>query len=183
MASLALQLTEKVQQLRDFGNSFRGAPAQVKEIVKDLDLFCEITEHCAKLQHDEFRTLEKVLIRCGDKIGDLERFTERLEHGFASRSSIKRHWTSFKAVLGKDVLKKFQNSLRDTKLDSSIVSGPVNWSVFHILRGHTTILIGSGHRSDTLLMVMLIELRPISLPNHLICGKELIDIPPRTQRL
>lgn len=117
VASLTIQLIEKAQQLREFWKSFREAPAEIEGIANDLEVFCELIERCAKLQHAGFATLEKVLAKCGDSIEVLVRFTERLELGFASRNRVKRNWAAFKAVLKKDELEKFQNSLRHTKQD------------------------------------------------------------------
>ena len=140
VASLTIQLIEKAKQLREFWKSFREAPAEIEGIAKDLELFCELIERCAQLQHEGFATLEKVLIKCGDSIEGLVRFTERLELGFASRSRVKRNWTAFKAVLGKDELEKFQNSLRHTKQDLIIAIQLVTgWVLrFIVLRYNVT---------------------------------------------
>lgn len=121
VASLFIQLAEKVQQLHDFWNSFQNAPSDIKHVVLDLQMFCDILDEGARSNVDSNPLLFKVLTRCDSKVESLKRIVESLEPGFASKRSIKRKWSSFKATLKKKNLTEFQRSLADTKLDLILI--------------------------------------------------------------
>ena len=122
VVSLFLQVADKVQQLHDFWDSFQGAPVEIRNIALDLQTFSEILASGARSRVDDDSVLYKVLQRCDSKVESLKQMIERLEPGFASKFSIKRRWSSFKAVLRKDKLDEFQRSLAHTKIDLLLLS-------------------------------------------------------------
>ena len=115
--SLFLQVADKVQQLHNFWNSFQDAPSEIQNIALDLQTFSEILSSGARSCVDDDSVLYRVLTRCDCKVEFLKQIIEGFEPGFASKCSIKRKWTSFKAMLKKDKLDEFQRSLAHTKMD------------------------------------------------------------------
>ena len=110
VVSLFLQVADKVQQLHEFWSSFQDTLSEIQNITLDLQTFSEILALGAPSCVDEI-VLCKVLKRCDSKVESLKQIIEGLEPGFASKRSIRRKWTSFKAMLKKDSFKEFRRSL------------------------------------------------------------------------
>jgi hypothetical protein len=121
VVSLFIQLAEKVQHLHDFWTSFQNAPSAIRNVASDLQTFCDVLDQGFRSHENNNPVLLRILTRCDSKVEDLKRIVERLEPGFASKRSIKRKWSSFKATLKKNNLAEFQRSLTDTKLDLILI--------------------------------------------------------------
>ena len=121
VVSLCVQLAEKIQILHDFWNSFQDAPANIKRIAEDLDIFNHIFQQGVRTQRTDNATLRRLLERTEDKIVKLEELVQKFEPNFGSKRLIIRKWASFRATLNKGNIEKFQRSLRDTKLDLILV--------------------------------------------------------------
>ena len=122
VVSLFIQVAEKIHQLHSFWCSFQKAPAEIRHIALDLEAFCEILDTGARSHVDNDPALAKILISCDSKVDGLKQIVAKLEPGFASKHSIKRKWSSFKATLEKNSLAGFQSSLADTKLDLILIN-------------------------------------------------------------
>ncbi|KAL9120805.1 MAG: hypothetical protein Q9187_002640 [Circinaria calcarea] len=122
VVSLFVELAEKVQGLLDFWVSFQDAPANIKKIAEDLDIFHHILEQGVHTQRTDNTILQKLLERSKDKVKKLEHLMHKFAPKFGSERLIVRKWASFRATLNKRNLEEFQRSLGDTKLDLILIS-------------------------------------------------------------
>ena len=117
VVSVAIQLAESFKKLSDFWKSIKEAPEDIRAISTDLDLVSSVLAEIARdTQHvapDD--TLIAVLNACWDKVKLLTGIVNQIEPGFASASLRVRKWTSFKAVLRRGELIKFQEGLERLK--------------------------------------------------------------------
>jgi len=121
IVSLAIQLADKVQQLHDFWQSFKQAPAEIEQITDNLDTFREIIKVGARTSAGHDPLLHKTLQRCNVRIDELRGLVEKLEPGFASQRRVVRQWSAFKMVLKKKIIQQFQAAITETKLDLVLV--------------------------------------------------------------
>ena len=122
VVSLSLQLAEKVQNLHDFWDSCRYASEDVQDIVLDLQLFRDVLERSYRSYNEEDAVLLKILSQCYRKIVKLENLVKKMTDGFSSESFAKRKWTAVKAMLNKDNIEDFRQSLRETKIDLHLLN-------------------------------------------------------------
>ncbi|KAG8526599.1 uncharacterized protein KY384_008800 [Bacidia gigantensis] len=112
-ASIAKELGVGVKKLIEFWTSIEEAPNDVREIVDELNLLCDVfkdIESEAK-QDTENATVKKILENCKLIIKQLESITHNLERGFASSKRLTRKWTAIKGALKCKQLDKFQTTL------------------------------------------------------------------------
>ncbi|KAL9630070.1 MAG: hypothetical protein Q9164_006598, partial [Protoblastenia rupestris] len=117
VVSLAVQLAGSVNKLYDFWNSVKEAPEDIHAISMDLGLLSSVLTRIAhEAQQVETQAiLVPALNGCWAKAKILTTLLNEIEPGFASTSSRVRKWTSFKAVLKRGQLKKFQEALERMK--------------------------------------------------------------------
>ncbi len=112
VVSLSFQIVQSISKLQDFFESMRSADEDVKLITKDLR---QLSSIISALQLDDPRYKE-VENTCAEKIKMLTSITEELEPGFQSVSRKHRQWTAFKAARKSSILKKFRETLKETKV-------------------------------------------------------------------
>ncbi len=121
VVSLAIQLADKIQQLHDFWQSFKQAPAEIEQITDDLDTFREIIKVGARTGAGNDPLLHKTLQRCNNRIDKLRALVEKLEPGVVSQIRAVRQWSAFRMVLKKNIIQRFQAAITETKLDLVLV--------------------------------------------------------------
>ena len=123
VVSIAIQLADSVNKLRDFWSAIEEAPQEVQAISADLELLSGVLAQIAyEAQHIEpDPTLIAALNGCSMKIKALAMILSEIEPGFDSRSLRVRKWTAFKATLKHRQLVKFQEALDRLKCTLSLV--------------------------------------------------------------
>ena len=117
VVSLTGQLAQGLVNLHSFWASIVDAPSDIRAISLDLKLFQDILQ---QIQENDQRygvdtSTAAVLNHCFNQVQELAEITGKLEQGFQARSSPKRAWSSLKAVLKHDKIKKFQDQLNAAK--------------------------------------------------------------------
>ncbi len=116
--SLAIQLLEKVQDVRDFWRSIEDGPAEVHELIRELDCILAILQAINELEsnlhlrNDE--PLVKALRACEINVGKVSATVQDLSAGFAGGKR-NRTWTSLKFALRKGHIKSSQEALERVK--------------------------------------------------------------------
>lgn len=118
VASISIQIVESIHKLLRFCNSIKDAPDVIRSISADLEVLDEILNSLMMYHQDIQRrndtsrlTIPKALISCLNQLHDLEQMISGLERGLGRRKT----WTSVKAVLRNDAIKKFQSNLESGK--------------------------------------------------------------------
>jgi hypothetical protein len=111
VVSLTFQIVEGISKLRDFFDSMKKAPKFFAIIANDLAQLSSILDG---INVDE-QKYKDVLTTCMDKIKDLNAITDELEPGFQSTSQRIRQWTVFRAVRKDAAIKRFRDTLEETK--------------------------------------------------------------------
>lgn len=117
IASLAIQLGDKVQQVHDFWHSFKQAPAEIQQILQDLDSFSDLLDAGPRSNSNYDPLVLQILQRCDEKIEILRTRVTKLEPGFRSQKAVIRQWSSFNVVLKRKIIEKSQTAIRDAKSD------------------------------------------------------------------
>ncbi|KAI9835263.1 MAG: hypothetical protein M1819_002407 [Sarea resinae] len=113
VVSLAVQVCNDINQVHNFWLSVKDAPADVQQILDELDLFMQWISIIA----EEYRRspvsgpTEKAamdtLMLCWKAAGEMNAMVKDLESGLA-KSGKARHWNAMKAVLRKEKIEKTQ---------------------------------------------------------------------------
>ena len=117
VVSLAIQLGDSVKKLCEFWDSVIEAPGDIGMILADLELLSNILAEIAREeQHSQpDNNLVLALNGCWSYVNILTALLDKMEPGFASRSSCVRRWTAVKAVMKSRDLAKFQEALERVK--------------------------------------------------------------------
>ncbi len=116
--SLAIQLFDKVQEVRNFWRSIKDAPAEVNELIRELDCILGILQGINELddnlclQNDG--PLVETLRACEMHIGKVSATVHDLKGGFAGGKT-SRTWTSLRFTLRKGQIKSSQEALERVK--------------------------------------------------------------------
>ena len=123
VAGIAIQLADSVKKLCDFWDSVKDAPHDIRIISTDLrllsDILAEIAHEGQYSQPDT--TIASVLDGCWNYVNRLTALLDKIEPGFASRSSYVRKWTAIKAAIKSGQLAKFQEALNRVKCSLLLV--------------------------------------------------------------
>ncbi|ERF75789.1 hypothetical protein EPUS_01619 [Endocarpon pusillum Z07020] len=114
VVSLGLQLAGGLIKLYDFWGTVRDAPQEVGEILLDLKLLSRILDELIK-RKDPSPHIKDALDCCNDKVAALHSIVREFEPNFSSSKPHIRLWTKFKAAHKRQKLKRFRDSLQETK--------------------------------------------------------------------
>jgi hypothetical protein len=117
VASLLIQLAEKIERIRNFWVSIRDAPDFVLDISQSLEQLGELLQLRASKVTTPNLLLLDIISRCSKRVQHLEAILERLEPGVRSDRKIIRIWYSYKTRLRRTDIKDIQDSLKDAKSD------------------------------------------------------------------
>lgn len=117
VASLAIELTEKLCQLRDFVESAKAAPDTTASLlirIRDLS-------HVLQEVHDDAdgasnQGLIRALATCQENIQQIEHLTQSWIKGFDARNGVIRAWHKTKAAKQASKVKELEDLLDSTKL-------------------------------------------------------------------
>ena len=120
--SLAVQLADNIKKLSDFWKSVKDAPADVQNLITDLDLLSNVLREIdlEARQSEPNPTLENVLRRCEVNVSALKVCLDEMQPGLTSAKRSFKHWTAFKSVLKWEKIKKFQVILDQLKSTLSL---------------------------------------------------------------
>ena len=117
VVSLAIQLAHNIRKLSGFWKSVKEAPADVQNLITDLDLLstvlCEISLEAQRTEPDA--TLRNVLQRCEVNVAALDACLSEMQPGLTSKKRSLRHWTAITSVLKLEKIRKFQAILDQLK--------------------------------------------------------------------
>ena len=118
VVSLAGQVAVGVKNLYSFWSSIKDAPNDIQSLSKELKLLLTILQNIEEGEqcYGPDAATTDVLGSCRAQVNSLTAITEGLERGFTTRSSSRRKWGVLKAVFKRDMIQKFQDILRDTKV-------------------------------------------------------------------
>lgn len=111
VVSLTFQVVESISKLLDFFESMESAPEVIKQIMEDLQ---QLSSILGGIKVDEKR-YQDVLSTGMHKLNKLNNIIEELEPGFRSTSKKCRQWTAFRTVRKGSILKRFRETLGETK--------------------------------------------------------------------
>ncbi|KAF7508364.1 hypothetical protein GJ744_009355 [Endocarpon pusillum] len=114
VVSLGVQLASGLIKLYDFWGTVRDAPQEVGEIVLDLKLLSRILNELIN-RKDPSPHVKDALDHCNDKVAVLHSIVREFEPNFTSSKPHIRLWNKFKAAHKRQKLKRFRDSLQDTK--------------------------------------------------------------------
>ncbi|KAF8846789.1 hypothetical protein BDZ45DRAFT_699723 [Acephala macrosclerotiorum] len=112
--SLALQLGDGLVKLYDFWGTVQDAPHEVGEMLIDLNLLSKILKELLN-REDPSPHVKDVLEHCNSKVEVLLSIVREFEPDFTSHSGRVRLWKAFKAAHKKRKVKRFRDSLQETK--------------------------------------------------------------------
>lgn len=116
--SLAIQLVEKIQEIRDFWRSVEDSSTDVGDILYELDCVLDILQGLAELDASlgpsNDGALRKVLQTCGIHVRRLSACVQDLKSGFAGGRAI-RAWTSLRFALRRERVRTSQGALERVK--------------------------------------------------------------------
>lgn len=118
VVSLAVQIAESLRELCDFWDSIQEAPEDIRAILNDLRLLELVIGDIRRSGevHSADAVTSLALESCSQKVFSLVVVVNDIEPGFRAASRRKRGWSSFKAALKGGKLKRFRDSLSETKL-------------------------------------------------------------------
>lgn len=133
VVSLAIQLVETVQEMRDFLRSVQNAPNELIKLVETLEqLHGTLTQvkYLLEQQYSMLRLpgspvfMENALQNCNKKISTLEKIVNEAKVSFARQSRVKRTWAAMKLVYKKEDIQKMQTQLLyvETGLQTAMLS-------------------------------------------------------------
>ena len=118
VVSLAIQLVDKIQEVRDFWRSIEDASVDVCDILNELDCVLEILQGVAELNATSesltYRPLRKALQACGTHVRRLSACVHDLKSGFAG-GRVVRAWTSLKFTLRRERVRTSHEALERVK--------------------------------------------------------------------
>ena len=119
---LAAQLAQNIKKLYDFWSSIQDAPQEIRAIGRDISFVTNILDEIAQEEehHLYHPTSRAALLECEESLRALTALVVDLEPSFASSNRRIRKWSSLKAVLRKDKIKRIQASLSETKISLSL---------------------------------------------------------------
>ncbi|KAE9374686.1 hypothetical protein N431DRAFT_464918 [Stipitochalara longipes BDJ] len=114
VVSLAFQLAGGFIQLYDFWGTVQDAPHEVNEMLMDLKLLSRILNELVN-RKDPSPHVKDALEHCDTKVEVLLSIVREFEPDFTNHSGRVRLWKAFKAARKKQKLKRFRDSLQETK--------------------------------------------------------------------
>lgn len=119
--SLAIQLAERVQDLRNFFTSLKDAPQEVAELGESLQtLRLVLTERARSLPLPN-PALKNALLQCDRRIKPLEDVVQKLEPRFKSSHATVRFWAKLSTTQNATYVKKLREKLVEAKADLMLV--------------------------------------------------------------
>ena len=120
IGSIAIQIVGSIERLSDIWSSIRGAPENVRAILKELtqlaNLLAVIDEssecYAATPVHSALTQAKK---DCQEVADTIEEVVKELANGLAA-SKRRRHWTAVKATLKETTIVRHQKRLESAKL-------------------------------------------------------------------
>ena len=134
VVSLAIQCADGLIKMHDFFERIKHASEEIANISNDLRLLSGIVE---KL-HLEEQVYHNVLEHLRTKVSQMQGIVVEIESGFKSGRTRDRHWSAFKAVKSSAAIRRFRQSLEETK--TTLMIG---------LQAKTLAEYGSSYPSDT----------------------------------
>ncbi|TVY81433.1 hypothetical protein LSUE1_G001778 [Lachnellula suecica] len=114
VVSVAVQLADGCIKLYMFWDSIKGAPEEVAGVMDDLLLLSTVLEDISS--HKRLAPSVTVGLRCClTKVRELNCIVEEFDLSFRSTSRRERLWSAFKATTKSKQLKRFRESLSETK--------------------------------------------------------------------
>lgn len=131
--SLAVQLVDTVQEIRDFLRSVQNAPNELIKLVETLEQLhgtLNQVKHLLKQQYSILRLpgspvfMENALQNCSRKISTLEKVVNEAKNTLARQSRVKRTLAVMKLVSKKEDLQKMQSQLlhAEMRLQTAMLS-------------------------------------------------------------
>jgi hypothetical protein len=120
VVSLAVQLIQLTQNLRDFFNDVSGAPSEIRRLtlsLTQLDSILRDVQVVAEMQQAQEGapsaplSLLASLMACEEKLLLLKAIVDSSEQKLRSSGRISRHWESFKVVFKKKDMERFGEHL------------------------------------------------------------------------
>lgn len=122
VVSLAIQIGGGIQKLCDFWTSIQDGPKDINSIIQDLQVVSDIVRDI-RLEASNERPHSSALSAsiaalngCSSSMEALQSIIDQLQPGISSPKPTLRKWATFRAVWKGDRLRKFQETLRDTKI-------------------------------------------------------------------
>ena len=120
VVSLAVQLVDTVQEIRDFLRSVQNAPNELIKLVETLEQLhgtLNQVKHLLEQQYSILRLpgspvfMESALQNCNRKISTLEKAVNEAKVSLARQSRMMRTWTAMKLVSKKEEIREMQSQL------------------------------------------------------------------------
>ena len=143
VVSLAIQLVNTVQELRDFLRSVQNAPSELIKLVETLEQLhgtLNQVRHLLEQQYSILRLpgstvfMESALRDCNKKISMLENVVNEAKVSLAHQNRVKRTWAAMKLVSKKEDIQEMQSQLlhAETGLQTAMLSN--SWQLQYIDR-------------------------------------------------
>jgi hypothetical protein len=123
VVSLAVQLIQLTQSLRDFFNDVSGAPSEIRRltlsliqldsILRDVQVVTEM-QQAQEGAPSALLSLLASLEACGEKLLLLKKIVDSSEQRLRDSGRISRHWESFKVVFKKKDMERFGEYLQQS---------------------------------------------------------------------
>jgi hypothetical protein len=135
--SLAIQLIQTTQNIRDFFNDVVGAPEEVRRLELDLVQLASILQDVQAVTEMQLAqsgapspraSLLTSLEACGEKLMLVQKVVDSAKEKLRRSGRVSRHWESFKLVFKKRDFEKFEMNLHQA-IQSLTASMAMNLTV------------------------------------------------------
>ena len=142
VVSLAVQLVDTVQEIRDFLRSVQNAPNELIKLVETLEQLHSTLSQVKHLLEQQYSILrlpgspvfmESALQNCNRKISTLEKAINKAKVSIARQSLVKRTWATMKLVSKKEDIQQMQSQLlhAETGLQTAMLSNSWQLQYMH----------------------------------------------------
>jgi hypothetical protein len=120
VVSLAIQLIQATQNIRDFFKDFVGAPEEIRRLELDLVQLASILKDVQVVTEMQLAqsgapnpgaSLLASLKACGEKLRLMQTVVNSAKEKLRKSSKVSRHWESFKLVFKKKDVQRFETNL------------------------------------------------------------------------
>lgn len=149
VVSLAVQLIQLTQNLRDFFNDVSGAPSEIRrltESLQQLDIILRDVQGVTEMQHAQEGapsaplSLLASLKACEEKLLVLKKIVDSSEQRLRASGKLSKHWESFKVVFKKKDIERFGEHLHQAiqylttamTMNLMVISLEMTTSIAHI---------------------------------------------------
>ena len=138
IVSLAIQLVDKVQEIRKFLKNVQDAPKEVLRLLETLDQLRGTLDNVRQLIDHQFLVLRlpgspifitKAMENCEKQIKALETVVWKAKRSLEHQHMLRRTWSSMKVVAKKHDIEDIQCRLRDAKMDLQFALSSNSWQL------------------------------------------------------